>query len=174
MTIFNDEIKLPDRLTITQIVKIKYPDPKTQAEKEDNVLMAELTAKRQKLTATLEDACRAGDIKYEGELASCQDAQYDPYRRTLPEHFPLTNHGPSGFWIKYQIHHKSTCTIHKTEFKQFLQKFPGEWPPVNYWLPLANWLTDGEHKAVAMGMLAQVAKTRENQIRALKIMINGL
>jgi hypothetical protein len=128
--------RLPDYLTIDEIVKIKYPDPETQAEKEDYVKRVALESNRHALTTTLLDALGAGDLEYEGDFGRMVD-EIAPY---------IVTPRPPRVIHTYQKLIPSTIKIHKNKFKQFLE-YKEEWPVIGL---LANWWTDGEMEAVIL------------------------
>jgi hypothetical protein len=146
MPLFGNEVKHPDDLTISQWVKIIYPDPETQAELEDSVKRAALTAKRNNLEKNLDDACRTGELKYAGDLSGWEWVIHPTILSNTRFNSP-SKPIPAGDNVqKYRQIRKSTATIHKTEFKRFLQK-SGEWPIKIKGLR-DDWWPDDELKAL--------------------------
>ena len=136
--IFSDEVevKLRDRLTPSEIAKIKYPDhPETAAERDDDVRKKALGDKRERLTAILEKACLAGYLKYEGEPVHWVN-------EIIPNSLP--KYPPPGSHIEPQTYKKlipSTIKIHFSEFAKFVEN-DKKWFEVNFWQELANWWSD--------------------------------
>jgi hypothetical protein len=127
----------PDFLTISQIVNIKYPDPETQAEKDDYVRRTALMAKRDKLETRLLDVCRAGALEYEGNFALEIDEIY-PYIVPTPGKFYITPPVPPKENQLFKKLVPSTLKIHKTKFKKFVEGSE-KWFSVDFWRELANW-----------------------------------
>ena len=134
--IFSDEIKLPDFLTISQIVKIKYPDPETAAEKEDYLRGTALTKKRDKLTVNLEKACRAGDLEFEGDFKHVVN-EIQPYIVPTSGKFYVTPPSPPKEPQTYTKLIPSTIKIHNTKFKKFVDG-DKKWFPEGFWRELIN------------------------------------
>ena len=141
------EVKLRDRLTPSGIAKIKYPDSKTEAEAErnDRVNKSALRDKREKLIATLEDICRAGELEYEGDFA-CWANEIIP--NSLPKYPPPGSH------IEPQTYKKlipSTIKIHNTKFKKFVDG-DEKWFPEGFWQELIDLWIVKELVAEGAGM----------------------
>ncbi len=131
--IFSDEIKLPDFLTITQIVNIKYPVAKAR------------TTQRDKLEKTLFDICRAGELEYEGNFACWVD-------EIIPNSMP--KYPPPGYHIEPQTYKKlipSTIKIHNTKFKKFVDA-DKKWFPEGFWQELIDLWIVKELVAEGAGM----------------------
>jgi hypothetical protein len=134
MPMFSDEVevKLRDQLTPSEIAKIKYPDhPETAVERDDDVRKKALGDKRKRLTATLEKACLAGDLKYEGEPVYWVN-------EIIPNSLP--KYPPPGSHIEPQTYKKlipSTIKIHFSEFAKFVDG-DEKWFPEGFWQELIN------------------------------------
>jgi hypothetical protein len=175
MPMFCDEVevKLRDRLTPSGIAKIKYPDSKTEAERNDRVNKSALRDKREKLIATLEDICRAGELEYEGNFACWLD-EIKP--NSMPKHPPL------GYHIEPQTYKRlisSTIKIHNTKFKKFVDG-DKKWFPEGFWKELACWWSDGDLKATDLMGIGEdnqkiTPRTRtDNLARAINAAINAI
>jgi hypothetical protein len=153
--------RLPEYLSIDEIVKLVYPDPETQAEKDDRIKRRTLNNYRNALKGSIIDACESGVLKYQGDIKgwSYSDKSNNPYPLAKSGYY-ITSPKQNSYLLGSQewnqefnsprqfndfgeyICRPFDCTIHKDEFKRYLKSLD-QWPVDGL---LANWWADDAQK----------------------------
>ncbi|MFZ2171051.1 MAG: hypothetical protein WAW61_15610 [Methylococcaceae bacterium] len=137
--------RLPDYLCIVDIVRLYFPDPETQLERDDCVKADTLSRNRLVLTKTLINACSKGLLKYKPGsppntvFTGCLPRSH-PNAPALQESFKMflgSNRPPCNEW----------AIIHKDDYKTYLQNSE-QWPVDGL---AANWWHDDDQKTKAVG-----------------------
>lgn len=124
---------LPDYLSIRQWVWLRHPDPDNQADYDDRIKRHVLELDRRILTEKILDACKAGVLRFEGDINGWK---WD--WKLYPNPYPLTENNifvrckPIRLSAKalgkpYETRDPDDCVIHKADMKPYLIH-EGIWP----------------------------------------------